>query len=248
MIGAAIGAGVGIGSSLIGGGLQAHAAYRRGKAMRRVLGEQEEAINREEALNQALMADDVARYGQWAAEDQVGNSRDVDALLGAGDQTTQDPTQFLAGVKQAQAANPVQGTAPLTAGQAGWAANAGQMLQPGQDRFARALSRDWSTQKAAADKDAILTDRAIRRLMAQRDRADGEQRRELERAIQKLAWARQQRALQSAMNRAAAVGGNEAAIGGLVQGLGSSASGAIGGMSGGGGAGAAPAAAPTAAG
>lgn len=227
------------GMAAAGTGMQMYAADRRKKAVRGALSEYEAALGAEDARQKRARQFTQDTYAGWDKADLANTQQQVTDVLGAGDATTQDPSAFLSQVKQAQAANPAQVQVPTGGSQGTWAANTAQVAAPSMARSLHQTTRQWQDIQAADAKDAAMTDAAIRRLMAQRDRVPFEQRQQLSDAIAQLAWARQQRMLQLRMDQAAETGGEQMAYGGMLTGLAPAAA-SFGG-------GAAPAAAPASA-
>ncbi len=204
------------GTGIAGAGISAYGASRRAAAMRDANAAYEDALGQESARQERRTTDDVQRGYDWALEDQEGTGKDVEQLLASPAPEAMDPKQFLmsqqAAVERGRAAAPVQGInqggQPTTA-QAQWGQAVGGQNAERLDRFQRGMSRDWAERRAADRQDAILTDRAIRRLVAARGRADVVQREQLDDMIGRLAWARQQRQLQNRMNQAEGTGAEQ---------------------------------------
>jgi hypothetical protein len=202
-----------------GTGMQMYAADRKKKAVRGVLSEYEAALGAEDARQKRARQFQQDTYAGWDRADMANAQQQVTEGLGAGEAVTQDPTAFLAQVKQTQAQNPAQAPMPAGGSQGTWAANTAQVAAPGMARSLHQTTRQWQDTQANDAKDAAMTDAAIRRLMAQRDRAPFEQRQQLSEAIAQLAWARQQRMLQLRMDQAADTGAEQSAYGGMLTSL-----------------------------
>jgi hypothetical protein len=175
----------------------------------------EAALAGEDARTDAMTNRDVARGYEWAETDQEGTTGDIQRLLPLGVESV-DPRDFLmaqqGAVERGQAAAPVQGISqggPPTTAQSQWGNAVGGQNADRLARFQRGLSREWATQRTADQQDSILSDRAIRRLMQARVRADLVQREQIDDMIGKLAWARQQRQLQNRMRQAEGTGAEQ---------------------------------------
>lgn len=217
------GALIGLATAGAGTGLSMYGADRKRKAMNAANAAYMDALDKEAGRVEGRTADDVQRYGDWSLADQADTDADIRGMLAAPQAEAVDPRAFMANTQQAIARGrqvaPVQGVVGVqpTTAQQQWGAAVGGQNQQKLGRFQRGMARDWSERKAADDQDAVMTERAIRRLLQARSRADVESRMQLDNMIGQLAWARQQRALQARMNQASGTGAEQMMYGQLLQ-------------------------------
>jgi hypothetical protein len=220
----ATGAAVGLGA--IGGFMQYDATKQRQRAETQVNNQYQDLINARSAQVAANNMGNLQRaYG--AAGQNLGNvQQGFQAYSGAADPWNQNTSGLLSNIHQAQAGMP-QGQA-LNAGQQQWGQAAAQQIAPVQTAHLGPLSQAWQAHQTAMQRGAAQTDQQIRQLSLSREHANADERAAIDQQIQALAFQRNQQQLQIAANRAQQKGGEQAAWGGMLAGLGGPAAGIVG--------------------